>query len=137
MISPRRGRAGRALTPSRVGPPSRRHRLPTGAAAAPPRILGSGVRRQIKGQKPGLCFQHKRHVALVEFKNTKSPATDASAAPGSGTPAIAERKLAIVEEKLADLNAMHDALTDLISACRRGGRGCGCPLIDALASDES
>jgi MerR family mercuric resistance operon transcriptional regulator len=50
---------------------------------------------------------------------------------------LAERKLAIVEEKLADLNAMHDALTDLISACRRGGRGCGCPLIDALASDES
>ncbi len=50
---------------------------------------------------------------------------------------LAERKLAIVEEKLADLNAMHDALMDLISACRRGGRGCGCPLIDALASDES
>jgi MerR family mercuric resistance operon transcriptional regulator len=50
---------------------------------------------------------------------------------------LAERKLAIVEEKLADLNAMHDALTDLISACRRGGRGCGCPLIDAPASDES
>ena len=50
---------------------------------------------------------------------------------------LAERKLVIVEEKLADLNAMQDALTDLISACRRGGRGCGCPLIDALASDES
>ncbi len=48
---------------------------------------------------------------------------------------LAERKLAIVEEKLADLNAMHDALTELISACRRGGRGCGCPLIDALAAD--
>ena len=50
---------------------------------------------------------------------------------------LAERKLVIVEEKLADLNAMQDARTDLISACRRGGRGCGCPLIDALASDES
>jgi MerR family mercuric resistance operon transcriptional regulator len=48
---------------------------------------------------------------------------------------LAERKLAMVDKKLADLNAMHDALTVLILACRRGGRGCGCALIDALAAD--
>jgi MerR family mercuric resistance operon transcriptional regulator len=50
---------------------------------------------------------------------------------------LAERKLALVKAKLADLGAMHDALTGLVSACRRGGRGCGCPLIDALASEEA
>lgn len=50
---------------------------------------------------------------------------------------LAERKLALVKAKLADLGAMRDALTGLVSACRRGGRGCGCPLIDALASEEA
>ncbi|MGH8680935.1 MAG: MerR family DNA-binding protein [Burkholderiales bacterium] len=49
---------------------------------------------------------------------------------------LAERKLALVKEKLVDLSAMRDALTDLVSACRRGGRGCGCPLIDALVAEE-
>ena len=48
---------------------------------------------------------------------------------------LAERKLAVVEEKLADLNAMRDALTGLVSACRRGGRGSGCPLIEALVAE--
>jgi len=50
---------------------------------------------------------------------------------------LAERKLALVKAKLADLGAMRDALTGLVSACRRGGRGCGCPLIDVLASEEA
>lgn len=49
---------------------------------------------------------------------------------------LAERKLALIEEKLADLSAMRDALTDLVCACRRGGRGCGCPLIEALAAGD-
>ena len=50
---------------------------------------------------------------------------------------LAERKLALVKEKLVDLSAMRDALTGLVSACRRGGRGCGCPLIDALVAEET
>ena len=50
---------------------------------------------------------------------------------------LAERKLALVKEKLVDLSAMRGALTDLVSACRRGGRGCGCPLIDALVAEEN
>ena len=52
------------------------------------------------------------------------------------TRTLAERKRAVVEEKLADLKAMHDALSGLISACSRGGRGFGCPLIDALVAED-
>ena len=50
---------------------------------------------------------------------------------------LAERKLALVKEKLVALSAMRGALTDLVSACRRGGRGYGCPLIDALVAEEN
>jgi MerR family mercuric resistance operon transcriptional regulator len=48
---------------------------------------------------------------------------------------LAERKLVVIEEKLADSSAMRDALNELVLACQRGGRGCGCPLIDALVAE--
>lgn len=53
------------------------------------------------------------------------------------TKALAQTRLAVVEEKIADLAAIQSALKGLVAKCTKGSRGCGCPVIDALIEDES
>jgi Hg(II)-responsive transcriptional regulator len=45
--------------------------------------------------------------------------------------AIAERKIAQIDEKITQLRAMRRALTQLVDSCHRGGAA-ECPIIDAL-----
>jgi MerR family mercuric resistance operon transcriptional regulator len=49
---------------------------------------------------------------------------------------IAQQKLAVVEQKLADLNAMRSALMELIQACGSGGQSGACPIIERLSGDD-
>lgn len=51
------------------------------------------------------------------------------------TKALAEKKLALVEAKISNLAAMRASLKGLVGKCTEGSRGCGCPIIDALADD--
>lgn len=53
------------------------------------------------------------------------------------TRTLAEKKLALVEAKLADLGAIRRALKTMVAACGRGGSGRGCPIIESLSEDES
>lgn len=53
------------------------------------------------------------------------------------TKTLAERKLIMVREKMTDLAAIQKALQGLVTQCSKGSRGCGCPIIDALAEDEA
>ena len=50
------------------------------------------------------------------------------------TRTLAQRKLSIVEEKIAELRRIEAALQKLIRACGTGNRGHGCPIIDKLSS---
>ncbi len=52
------------------------------------------------------------------------------------TKALAAKKLPVVEEKMNDLAAIQKALQGLVTKCSKGSRGCGCPIIDALAEDS-
>lgn len=52
------------------------------------------------------------------------------------TKAFADKKLAMVEEKLSDLAAIQKVLRGLVNECARGSRKSGCPIIDALASER-
>ena len=52
--------------------------------------------------------------------------------PCSETKRIARQKLAAVEEKLADLNAMRTTLLELVNACDLGGSSDSCPIIECL-----
>jgi MerR family mercuric resistance operon transcriptional regulator len=52
------------------------------------------------------------------------------------TKKIAVTKLEAVDEKLAALAAMQKALRQLVTACSRGSRACGCPIIDALSAED-
>lgn len=51
------------------------------------------------------------------------------------TKALAERKLALVTEKIRDLTAMRDTLRGLVRKCAPNATGRGCPIIDALAAE--
>ena len=53
------------------------------------------------------------------------------------TKVLAEKKLAVIEEKIADLDAIRKALKGLDAKSSNGSRGCGCPVIDALIEEES
>jgi len=53
------------------------------------------------------------------------------------TKALAQTRLAVVEEKITDLVAIQQALKGLVAKCSKGSRGCGCAVIDALIEDES
>lgn len=53
------------------------------------------------------------------------------------TKTLAERKLIMVREKMTDLAAIQKALQGLVTQCSKGSRGCGCPIIDALAEDDA
>ena len=48
---------------------------------------------------------------------------------------MAARKLAMVESKLADLQAMKTALTGMVAQCDSVERSDGCPIIQALIDD--
>jgi Cu(I)-responsive transcriptional regulator len=45
--------------------------------------------------------------------------------------ALAERKIADIDTRIAHLQSMRDALDQLVASCHRGGKA-ECPIIDAL-----
>ena len=49
---------------------------------------------------------------------------------------LAEKKLLLVEEKLADLLAIQHTLKTLIASCSEASKEKGCPVIDSLVADE-
>ena len=49
------------------------------------------------------------------------------------TRALAARKLTLIEHKMADLEAMHRALSGLVAQCDAGSGGVACPIIETLA----
>lgn len=51
------------------------------------------------------------------------------------TRALAARKLALIEQKLADLAAMQKVLAGLVQQCDAGDGGASCPIIDVLTQD--
>lgn len=55
----------------------------------------------------------------------------------SETKKLAEQKLALVRQKLADLTAIETNLCSYIDACSHVHQGNNCPMIDALASEET
>ncbi len=53
------------------------------------------------------------------------------------TKELATARLAVVEEKIADLEVIRMTLRGLVTKCSGGSRASGCPIIGALIGDES
>ncbi|MBI3530396.1 MAG: MerR family DNA-binding protein [Betaproteobacteria bacterium] len=52
------------------------------------------------------------------------------------TRTLAARKVALIEQKIADLAAMRKVLARLVKQCDQGDGGAACPIIDVLATDR-
>ncbi|MFC6673504.1 Hg(II)-responsive transcriptional regulator [Marinobacterium aestuariivivens] len=52
------------------------------------------------------------------------------------TQELAERKLELIEHKMADLAAIRQALSGLVKQCESGGDGADCPIIDVLTGER-
>ena len=53
----------------------------------------------------------------------------------SDTRALAARKLVLIEQKMADLVAMRQALNSLVRQCDAGDGSAACPIIEVLARE--
>ena len=53
------------------------------------------------------------------------------------TRALAANKLALIDQKLKDLEAMRKALASLVERCDAGEPMTGCPIIHVLSQDEA
>jgi MerR family mercuric resistance operon transcriptional regulator len=67
--------------------------------------------------------------SLAEIQELLS--LDASAC--GQTQALAQRKLALIQTKISDLQAMAGVLDDLLKACRDNQEHAGCPIIETLS----
>jgi len=54
----------------------------------------------------------------------------------AATRALAEDKLTVIRERIADLNRMRRMLEGLVRECERGGRPRGCAIIRTLSADR-
>ena len=55
----------------------------------------------------------------------------------AATRALADQKLLVIRERIADLNRMRRLLEGLIEECDQGGRPRACPIIQTLSGDRS
>jgi MerR family mercuric resistance operon transcriptional regulator len=106
-----------------------------GLLATPHRSHGS-FRRYPEESLKRLCFI-KRAQQLGFTLDEVAVLLDLSdGAHCEETRALAERKLALVERKLADLAAIRDVLDELITACRHRSSATGCSIIDKFAGSD-
>ena len=104
-----------------------------GLMPTPPRPRGS-VRRYSSDAVERLRFIRRAQglgFSLDEVKLLLELATGEHCAE---TRTLAQRKLRIVEDKIAALRHIEAALQKLIRACGSGSRGHGCPIIENLSS---
>ena len=102
----------------------------------PKRIYGS-IRRYGEEELKRLLFIKRAQVLGFSLREITLLLQLAEGEHCAETQALAEKKLDVIKRKFADLLAIESVLKKLISACRRGKDGCGCPIIDSLISGET
>ena len=103
-----------------------------GLVAQPVRPPGS-VRRYGAGTIARLRFIKRAQELGFTLEEVKSLLTLEEAQDCRTTRLLAERKLAIIEERMAGLERMRRSLAALVGECRRGKRPRRCPIIGSLA----
>jgi len=101
------------------------------APARPPR----GVRRYAEGDAARLRFIRRAQelgFALADIRQLLGLEDGRSC---TAARALAAQKLGVVTAKLADLERMRGALTDLVARCDRRRGQVACPIIATLSAD--
>ena len=95
----------------------------------------NGHRRYASAAVKRVRFIKRAQVLGFTLDEVSSLLQLAEARACSTTRELAQRKLQLIERKLADLDAMRNALSKLTRACGSAGEFKACPIIHALASD--
>ncbi len=102
-----------------------------GLLAVPGRSAGS-IRRYGEESVRRLAFVARARQAGFSLNEVRELLKLAEAPDCRGARAIAERKLAEVESRMADLRRVRSVLRGLVEQCRTGGRR-SCPIIERLS----
>ena len=105
-----------------------------GLMPQPPRRRGS-VRRYGPDAVERLRFIKRAQALGFSLAEVKHLLELSNGEHCADTRSIAKEKATLVEQKIADLQAIRAALNKLIRACDVGGKGRGCPIIETLCKD--
>lgn len=105
-----------------------------GLLPAPPRAHGT-IRRYPPEALRRLRFIRRAQGLGFSLEEVAALLTLADGEHCAETRVLGENKLALVQRKIDELAAIRDALNGLVARCASGGRGRGCPIIDALVAE--
>ncbi|WP_347907105.1 Hg(II)-responsive transcriptional regulator [Pseudomonas grandcourensis] len=97
----------------------------------PPKPL-SGYRCYLPEQVKRLRFIKRAQALGFTLDEVGTLLTLDAACTCRETRALAVRKLALIEQKMADLSALRQVLGGLVLECDAGDGGAACPIIDVL-----
>lgn len=105
-----------------------------GLLVIPPKPLG-GQRRYSPDQVRRVRFIKRAQALGFTLAEVGELLTLDAALSCTETRALADRKRRLIEQKMADLEAMHTLLSDLVKQCDRSRGDSPCPIIDVLVRD--
>lgn len=105
-----------------------------GLVPEPPRPQG-GVRRYGGATVARLMFIKRSQQLGFSLDEVKKLLALEDGRSCGETRSLAEKKLELIKERIADLNRMRRMLEGLIKECKEGGRPRSCPIIETLAGD--
>lgn len=123
---------GKLAAAAGVGVETLRYYQRRGLLEVPARPLG-GQRRYAPEQATRVRFIKRAQALGFTLDEVGALLHLDQAGACDATRALAVRKLALIEHKLADLKVMHRALSGLVGQCDAGGGGVTCPIIETLA----
>jgi len=94
-----------------------------------------GYRRYAPEQVKRVRFIKRAQALGFTLEEVGTLLTLDSACACGETRVLAVRKLGLIQQKMADLAAMQDALGGLVQQCDAGNGQASCPIIDGLARD--
>ena len=107
-----------------------------GLVPRPARARGS-VRRYDRDAVERLRFIKRAQALGFSLEEVKLLLELAVGEHCAQTRTLAEQKLALVQDKISDLQRLQAALKKLVRACGAGGSGRGCPIIKDLSESHA
>jgi MerR family mercuric resistance operon transcriptional regulator len=101
----------------------------------PPKPQGGGHRRYPPDMANRVRFIKRAQVLGFTLSEVGGLLTLDEACACTETRAMATRKLALIEQKISDLDAMRQVLVDLVRQCEARDGGAACPIICVLTRE--
>ncbi len=103
----------------------------------PKQRLRSGYRRYSDAELARLRFIRRAQALGFSLKEIHELLALSTRRDVARVKRTAEAKLAMIEERVAELQRIRDGLATLIAACPGHGRASECPILQALGGEEA